>query len=226
MASYATPAELRTQIDKTGTTGPAADAALQIFLDAATAALNLFCNRPDGFTALTTATARLYRGSGSAVQLIDENVSVTLVEVKDTPTDSTYTAWAATDWIAFRGDPVEPDFNNTPYDGLMIDPNGAYSIFTDGRFTGLRGFSHGDLTRGVPTVRITAKWGYAVTAPVIVKEVCIIQAARWYKKGESAHADMIASGELGTLQYKGDLDSNLAALLRQARLVKPAVGRR
>lgn len=227
MASYATPAELRTQIDKSGTTGAGSDTALQVILDAATAAINLKCNRPYGFTALATGTAQVYSGSGGAVQWIDECVSISLVEVKDSPTDSTYTAWVAGDWIAFRGDPVDPDFNNLPYDAIMIDPTGDYSIFTGGKFSGLGGFSHDmELTRGVPTIRVTAKWGYAVTAPAIVKEVCIIQAARWYKKGESAHADMLASGELGTLQYKGDLDSNLAGLLKQARLIKPAIGRR
>lgn len=228
MASYATIAELKLQINKTGATGTGDPANLQLLLDAATDAINGLCNRPDGFVAVSTATARVYSGSGNAVQWIDECVAVTLVEVKDSPTDTTYVSWASTNWLPFTGDPEAPDFNRTPYQGLIVLPGQTYSSFTSGKFTQMRGFSPEPtaLARGTPTVRVTAKWGYAVTCPKRVQEACIVQAARWYKRGESAWADSMASSELGTLMVTKELDPDVRMMLEKSRLIKPMIGRR
>ena len=218
MASYATPAELRAigLGGKTATTGPSSDANLQIALDAATDAINGLCNRPDGFVALSVATPRTYTGSGRAHQWIDECVAVTLVEAKESPTDTAYVAWAITDWQAFSGDPKSPDFNSLPYDGLMIVPDSTYASFISGRFG----------QSATPTIRVTAKWGYAVTCPARVKQACIAQAARWVKRGEGAWNDALASANMGTLLYLKEIDPDIKLMLVNARLVKPAIGRR
>ncbi len=227
MTSYASISELKLQIDKTGVTGAGDPANLQLLLDAATDAINALCNRPDGFIALTNATARIYNGEGGPYQWIDECTAITLVEVKDSPTDSTYVAWAATDWVAFSGDPDAPDFNRLPYAAIMVTPNGTYSHFTSGRFTTRRGFMPDTtVTRGTPTVRVTAKWGYAAAAPNRVKEACLVTAARWYKRGESSWADAMAPANFGTLMFTKTLDPDVEAMLVNGRLVRPAVGRR
>jgi hypothetical protein len=93
--SYATISELRLQIDKTGSTGPSSTPALQLLLDAATEAIDSVTNHPDGFVSLTTATARVYPGSGKAYQFIDECTSITTVAVKESISGATYTAWVA-----------------------------------------------------------------------------------------------------------------------------------
>ena len=228
--SYATAAELRLQINTNSTDGSYGNTPLQVILDAVSNLIDMACNRPDGFIADTTASARLYAGGGGTVQDIDECVAITAVAVKDSPTDTTYTAWASGDYIKFSGDPIDPDFNGLPYTGLIVDPTGDESHFTSGRFTQTRGFrpDADELqTRGTPTVQVTAKWGYSVDAPAIVKQVCLIQSARWLKRGLSSHADMMASPDLGTLQFvKATLDNDLTAILERARLVRPAVGRR
>jgi hypothetical protein len=227
MTSYASIAELKLQIDKTGSTGTGDPANLQLLLDAATEAINGYCNHPDGFVALSVATARAYNGEGGPYQWIDECTSISLVEVKDSPTDSTYQSWAATDWVAFSGDPDAPDFNRLPYTAIMVTPNGTYSNFTSGRFTTRRGFMPDTtVTRGTPTVRVTAKWGYASTCPQRIKEACIIQAARWFKRGESSWADAMAPAGFGTLMFTKVLDPDLENILRYGRFVRPAVGRR
>src|SRR5512139_154293 len=227
MASYASITELKLQIDKTGATGTGDPANLQLLLDAATDAINSYTNHPDGFVALAVATARTYNGEGGPYQWIDECTSISLVEVKDSPTDSTYQAWAATDWVSFSGDPEAPDFNRTPYTAIMVTPNGTYSHFTSGRFTTRRGFMPDTtVARGTPTVRVTAKWGYATTCPNRVKEACLIQAARWFKRGESSWADAMAPAQFGTLMFTQVLDPDVEAMLRLGRLVRPAVGRR
>lgn len=227
MASYATIAELMTQIDKTGTTGTGSAANLQLLLDASTDAINSLCNHPDGFVSLSTSTARTYNGEGGPYQWIDECTAITLVEVKDSPTDSTFAPWASTDWIAFSGDPDAPDFNRLPYTAIMVMPNGTFSHFVSGRFTTRRGFMPDTtVTRGTPTVRVTAKWGYAVTVPSRVKEACLIQAARWFKRGESSWADAMAPASFGTLMFTKTLDPDVEAMLIKGRLVRPAIGRR
>lgn len=222
--SYASASDLRSQINKTST---ADDPTLTALLSAAERTINQFCNRPDGFESDTTASARIYAGSGKTYQAIDECVTITLVAVKESPTDTTYTAWAAGDWIPFSGDYKDPNFNSLPYTMLMIDPTGDQAIFTNGRYSNLKGFRPDTISqRGVPTVQITAKWGYSVAVPADIKEACIMQAARWYKRLEGAMSDALASGELGTLLYRQSLDPDIKMILVNGRYVKPAIGRR
>jgi hypothetical protein len=224
MSNYATAAEMRAQINKTSIVD---DAILTAILSAAEKVINGFCNRPDGFIALAVATARKYAGQGLYYLAIDETPEITLVEVKKSSSDSLYTAWASGDWIAFSGDPKDPNFNRTPYTMLMVDPTGSQSIFTSGVYKQRAGFKpDSETSRGVPTVQVTAKWGYATTVPADIKEACIMQAARWYKRLEGAMSDALASGELGQLLYRQSLDPDLKMILVGGRYVKPALGRR
>lgn len=236
MADYATITELKARIDKEHTDD---DTILTAIITGASRAIDNYCNRPDGFVALTSAAARVYGGSGNAIQSIDECVEVTAVAVKDSVTDSTYTAWAASDWIAFSGDPEDPDFNGLPYTYLMADANGDYSVFTSGYLGGYANqdyyfnnansprYHHNPRTaRRQATVQVTAKWGYSVTVPAPIKEACCMQSARWYKRYASAFSDVLASGELGQLFYRQALDPDIGMILVDGRYVKPAVGRR
>jgi hypothetical protein len=207
-ASYCTVAELRAAIDKTSATD---DATLQLIIDGASGAIDNFCNRPDGFVALALALARIYPGSGHEWQRIDECVEVTLVRLKSSATD-TYSTLLATDYLKATGDRARPEYNVTPYTALRTDENGDYSIwYKDG---------------GYPTVEVTAKWGYAVTVPPEIRQACIITAARWYKRGQSAWSDVLASGEMGMLMYRQALDPDVKNILVMGRFVKATVGRR
>lgn len=221
---YATPQELRSQIGKTSVLS---DGDLETILAAAERNINRACNRPDGFLALTTATARRYAGSGRPYQFIDECVEVSLVEVKDSATDSSYDSWTSSDWIVARGDPEYPDYNSTPYDLVLVDPTGDESIFTSGKYTTRGGFRpRTDVHRGVPTVRVTARWGYAAAVPDDIHEACLMQATRWFKRLEGAMADALASGELGMMLYRQSLDPDIKRLLVDGRYVRPTTGRR
>jgi len=232
--AYATIAELKARINKTGSD---ADTVLSGLLDAATETIDGLLNRPDGLEAASVASARYYAGSGKPYQRIDECVEITEVAVKEAATTTTYTVWTAPatnmagdgDWFAYAGDPLAPEFNPLvklmPYTAVMIDPNGDESLFTSGKFTSRGGFRPSSgISRGAPTVRVTAKWGYSVAVPAKVREACILQAARWWKRGESAWADTVASGDFGQLQFRRALDPDLEAMLLQARLMRPAIG--
>lgn len=222
MSTYTTAEELRAHI---GMNDASKDATLLLIIGAASEAIDRFCNRPDGFVASPTATARVFPGSGGVVQPIDECVAVSSVAVKASSDDSTYEAWASTDWLAFSGSPDAPNFNRTPYDFLMVAAGGDYDHFLSGaRSGGMRGFQPTAAGRAVPTVQVTARWGYAASIPAIVRQACIIHASRLYKRGEVAFADTLAAPDFGTMLYTQPLDPDMKALLESGRLKRPAIG--
>lgn len=206
------------------------DFKLQLLLDAAKGAIDAYTNHPMGFVALDEATTRLYSSLGTGYLMIDECVEVTAVGVKNSPSDTTYEAWDVGDWIACSGDPQEPNFNDTPYDLLLVSATGSQRYFHSGSY-GYWKDTIGDEDRGrtrrLPNVQITARWGYAELCPPTVKLATIIQATRWLKRGESSWADAIASEDsFGQLQFRKPLDADVQMLLVNARLVKPSMGRR
>ena len=235
-ARYATVAELKVRIQKTD---DSEDTQLFALLEAAAVKIDRFCNRiDDGFLASETASVKHYQGSGKVWQLIDECVAITLVEVKDSPSDVGYVAWTTPttplagdgDWYAFSGDPEQPDFNGLPYTALMIDPNGDESIFVSGRTSeatiwrsGVRGRN---AIRHVPTVRVTAHWGFSASVPLDIREATIMQAARWYKRLQGSMADALASTDLGQLLYTEQLDPDIAGILLDGRYKRPVTGYR
>jgi len=213
MADYATTAEVKTRINKTRADEDASIAAL---ITAASRAIDEYCNRPDGFVAPAAGVARLYTGTGDFYMFVDEFIAVSAVEVKDSPSDTTYVAWSSGDYLAFAGDPATPEFNRLPFHGLMVSATGDYDIFTSGQYSSRRpGQPSRTTRRGVPTVRVTARWGYAATVPAVVKEACIAQTARWLKRSEAAWADSIAKGEFEQLQYFKGLDEAVQLMLSQ-----------
>jgi hypothetical protein len=220
---YCTVPELKAQIQKNANDD---DAILTGIILAASRAIDGFCNRPDGFIALAAAVPRLYTGHGTPVLRIDECVEVTLVETKLSVSDSTFQAWAADDWIPFRGSADSPNFNDTPYTGLMVSGNGNQVYFQSGNYLGREGFKPSSTAnRGLPTVRVTARWGFADTvAPPTVKQATITQAARWYKRGQSSWADTLASGDTGMLMFRKAIDPDVQMMLEYARLIQVAVG--
>jgi len=222
MTAYGTVAELRTRIDRDSVVK---DSTLNTIIEAASRNINRATNHPDGFVAISTAIARVYTGSGKQYQFIDECVAITTVAVKNSTTESAYTAWTTDDWIAFTGDHRWPDFNDLPYTALMVDPSGDESHFTSGKYTTRGGFQPVvDTTVGSPTVQVTARWGFATIVPYDIKEAALMQSARWFKRYESAMSDVLASNQLGTLLYRQSLDPDIKRLLNDGRYMNPTVG--
>jgi len=206
---YATAAELRANVDIDGATD---DAILLSLLTAVSLAIDRFCNRPRGFVALSTAEEDYFVGMGRGYIYIEECTEITNAAVKESITDTTYTDWAATDWFAFRGDPLSPQVNKTPYHGLIVHPGGDYAVFLNGRV---------NLHTAVPTVAVTAKWGYATTCPETIKTATIAEASRYYKMGESAYADALMNQEMGEMRFFKDMSPVTKMLLINARYVRP-----
>ena len=54
----------------------------------------------------------------------------------------------------------------------------------------------------------------------------IIQAARYYKRGQSAYQDAVGSDAAGgILLYRSKLDADIVEILDNGRHVRPAIGR-
>jgi hypothetical protein len=225
--SYATLAEFHSFSNLISVTD---DVSIQKLLDAADRMIDRFTNRPDGYVALAAATSRLYTAKGGPFLLVDEFVDATLVEVKDSPSDTSYVAWAtptallAGDWIAFRGDPSSPEFNRTPFCGIMVDPGGDYSTFTDGTYGTLRGFRpSSNVSRGVPTVRVWARWGYAVTVPADIKVAACMIAERTYKRMQGNMAVSLATADLGVIEMFSKMDPDVQQILVAGRYMRPSI---
>jgi hypothetical protein len=215
---------------------------LTAILDAATrnidAAIGQYRPGHEFFAADAVASARVYAGSGLAFQWIDPCISITGVGAKDSYDAPTYTAWVGADWIAASGSMQHPNFNDLPYSMVMVAPGGDYGVFPFGRVGGAQHSDpvfalseasyvpRGGIGHAVPTVQVTARWGYSAAVPPDIREACLMQAARWWKRFESAMSDTLASGEMGQLFYRQALDADIRRILVDGRYVKPAVGRR
>lgn len=222
--AYATEAELRDMMDKVGVTGSGSDENLAMILEGVSNLIDRFFNRPEGWFQAGTATTRLYPGSGLGYQLIDECIEVTLVETKASASDTTYESWAGADWEAFTGDPKFPNYNDLPYTGLMAAAGGTYTVFSDGYTSGRSGFREVmDVGRKVPTVRVTARWGYAAQAPGLIKQATLALGARWFKQGQGAWTDTLASADFGGMIYRAQ-NADIKTMLESSRFWRPAMG--
>jgi len=221
---YATADELKAQ---PGMTGVDNDTLIDTLLSAASRAVDGYCRRREaGFVAVVSATAKLYDGNNLPYIWTNENIEVTLVEIKQSVGDS-FTSLASTDWIEFRGSPEMPDYSNLPRAGIILLASGDYSYFPD---LSRAGYSWGfnsrygssrvsTVPRVEPNVRVTAKWGYAATVPSEVKQATITLASRWFKRGQSFWADVSAnSAGGGELFWRKVVDPDVQFMLEIANL--------
>jgi len=229
MVDYVTVAEVAAQSNISTT---AYNDKLEVLISNVSSMINRYCQRPHGFLADSSASTRLFVGSGNAVQYIDETPEITLVEVKDSITDTTYTSWAATDWIAFSGSTKSPNYQpitadeSKPYTKLAVLLSGNYVHFTSGLANHTRPGFKPPMVRvttdfGQPTVRVTAKWGYAASTPVTVKQACLIEISRWFGQSEAGWTDTLASSDFQELRVSKDLHPITRMMLDKSGLKRP-----
>jgi len=202
---------------------------MQFMLDSAAKHIdNVTKRKQDGWLADTTATARLFTGSGNELIEIDDNVAVTAVGFKYNFDDATYTTMTTSDYIALAGTPKKPEFNKTPYTMLMINPNGDYGYWPKVTVFGDTGFWSSTVDKTsilplYPSIQVTAKWGYAATVPDVIKHCTIIQATRYVKRAQGAYGDALANTDLGTMAFVRKMDNDIASMLKDGGLIRMSV---
>lgn len=233
MNDYATVDDLETEV---GLDPDKYEDVMQRALDTAAEHVNNLTNRiEDGYLADSIATTREFVGNGTGVLRIDECVEITAVAAKATYNANTYTNWLTTDWIPFRGDPKRPILGTPavrkkPYNQIMVNrTSGTYQFFTNGytgtSFSGFATDRYYDDYAAVynPTVQVTAKWGYAVIVPDVIKSATIVLATRHIKRAQAVFGDAIGNNELGTITYTSDMDKDVKGWLFRGRFMKPAI---
>ncbi len=226
MADYATVAEVNQQMHMDVTKY---EDKIEVLITNVSRMIDLYCMRLDGFVADSVSTARTFVGSGMPVQRIDETPEVTLVEVKNSITDTSYTSWETTDWVAFRGSVDKPNFNPLltdnpkPFSGLAVLLSGAQSHFTSGLANLTRPGFRPPIVRvptdfGQPTIRITAKWGFAVIRPPTINQAALTEISRWFGNSEANWTDTLASSDFQELRVSKDLNPITKMMLNNSGL--------
>lgn len=181
--------------------GTAYDALLAELVQRASRAIDRFTQRHPGAYYVTADETRYFDGSGTRELWIDELAAAPTEVAVDEAGDGTYTVWAPTDYIPW---PYNAPALGQPYLRLDVDQlNGTKSIWY----------------RFPRSVRVTGKFGYSTAPPDDVKQATIIQAVRWFKRGQQAFQDVGAITELGQLRYLQALDPDVKALIEHLRRV-------
>lgn len=145
---------------------------------------------------VSTSETRYYTPRHSDVVEIDDATAITTVATDDDG-DRTYeNTWAATDYDLC---PVNASADGQPYTTIETAPNGVYS-FPVGVRKGLK---------------LVGSFGYAATAPAVVREACLLQAARIFKR-KDAPFGIAGAPDLGMLRIS-QLDPDVKMLLNGVR---------
>lgn len=68
-------------------------------------------------------------------------------------------------------------------------------------------------------IKVVGKFGYSTTVPEDIKQACVIQASRWFKRGQQGFQDTGAVPELGQLKYTKLLDPDVELMLMHYKRV-------
>lgn len=196
--NYATTAELKSEFGIGDTDD---DTELDLALTAATAWVTSHCGRDFNQITVGAETARVFYPATSSLVRVDDIAGTTNLVVKtDTSDNGTYdTTWSATDYQ------LEP--LNQTYNGLLSWPYMAIRA-VESKFYPVS-------SRRAP-IEVTAQWGWP-SVPKPVKKATLIQAARLYKRRDSAEGVMAGFGDFGPVRVGVRLDPDVEALLAPYR---------
>lgn len=152
--------------------------------------------REPGAFAVAADTTRYFTGDGCDELWIGELAAApTSLAVAEAGILTAYTTWAATDYLLW---PYNAIAEGKPYTRLDIDHwNGTKSSW----------YSY------PKAVKIVGKFGFSTVVPDEIVEAAIIQAVRWFKRGQQAFQDTGAITQLAQLQYVKRLDPDVELIL-------------
>jgi hypothetical protein len=188
---YATAAEFKAEFYPAESTDSIDDGIIENKIEAASRLIDEHCFRR--FWANAADESRTYKAEDADLLFTDDIVSITTLQT-DTDGDRVYeTTWAITDYDL---EPENAALDGKPYTRITLAPMGRYA------------FPAG-IAKGV---KVTGKFGYAVTVPAKVKSACLLQAERLFKR-KDAPFGVIGSAEMGQMQVIPKLDPDVAMML-------------
>lgn len=188
---YCTLAELKARVWPTGTVDTNDDTVMEQVITAVSRHIDSVCGR----RFYASAETRYYTPEFADLLFVDDLLSVTTLKTDDDGDRVYETTWAATDYD------LEP-YNATlesqarPYTQIRTAPNSNYA-FPVGQRKG---------------VQLAGSFGFASATPAAIKEACLIQSARIYKRRDAIFG-VIGSAEMGQQLVIPKLDPDVAQLL-------------
>lgn len=197
---YCTRAELKAQVWPPGAQADTTeDTVFDQVITAAARSIDDNCDRRF-FAASETRTFKAEFGDRLYVF---DLLSVTTLKTDDG--NRTYaTTWATTDYDL---GPENAALDGRPYRYIDVAPLGRY------------GFPVG-LAKGV---QIAGSFGYATSAPALIKQACLLQAARWYKRKDAIFG-VVGSAEMGQLLVIPKLDPDVAQMIMHFQRGRGQIG--
>lgn len=204
-----------------GNWGTGYDVLLQKLAERASRVIDTWTGRKPGAYQTTEDSTRYYDGAdksqSSGRQHSDETLGglylpssqLWVDELAEAPTSVAmsldgslnYTPLASTDYICWPYNALD---EGIPFSRLDLDViNGNYPVWYAFR-------------RGI---KIIGKFGYSTSCPEDIVQATIIQASRWFKRGQQGFQDTAAIPELGQLRYVKQLDPDVEMMLMHYRRV-------
>jgi hypothetical protein len=215
--SYGTVAQLAARTNLLGALTIAQELTMEEILEAASRTIDRFCKRDEEFGSSSVSSIKYFTADGKSYLRIPTFLEIDEIAVKASITATEFTVWTKEssylagdgDWYAAHGDPTNPSFE-PPGDLIMVSPMGSYSVFPDGE--------------GAPVIKVTAVWGFSDQVPADIREACLMQAARWIKQFQGSMSTELGSVDLGAIQYRRRLSSDVCQILIDGCWVLPLYG--
>lgn len=196
---YATTAELKSHLRVTDS---ADDTALGIAITAASRAIDHFTNRQFGLNGSAVARVYSYKGEcieGRVALAVDDLMTTTgLAMAVDLDGDNTYET-SLTNASDFDLWPWNASGDGKPWTHIVMRPTASSGLPCEAR-----------------GIQVTANWGWS-TVPTVVKNACLIQAARFFTRRDSPYG-IAGSPDIGSeMRLLARLDPDVALSLASVR---------
>jgi hypothetical protein len=200
---YATRAEVKAAL-RIGTADTADDSLIDSATEAASRLIDGYCNRQ--FWAYSSATVRVYQANNEYVCDIDDIYTTTGFILKTSSfADGNFdVTWASTD---VQLEPLNGFLDGIEWSFNKLRAVGDYLFPTVNANYGEQAL-----------VQVTAKYGWA-SVPSPVKQACIIQASRLFKRLDSP-LGVAGFGDLGAIRVSRFLDPDMAQLVEPYRRMR------
>lgn len=219
-ALYASPADIRNEINMQSTSD---DSKLQTYIAAVSRMIDGYMGyREEGFQAKEVETYKIFSGFGRRYLNIPACLEVTSVALKTDLTQSSYDkVLSASEYVAFRGVYNHPNYNETPFTGILLTSSSTIATFWKG--VSDQRFEFGDSSEknsakavSEPNIQIGARWGYADIVPAPIRTATIMQSVRIYQRLSGGMADAIINDAFGMNRYMSELDKDVKVLLNMS----------